>query len=178
MVGKLCLVSTNKSPLISGFLESAHQCPTWGIIAAGQANARTAETESPEQSRRPGETGSRFCPLRFGGLMTILKIRGLLWRTIPTLGALVVRDGYMISLTRLNKVRVVINSDLIKFIEDTPDTVVTLVSGEKLVVAETVEEVVEKILRFRRQLMHWPESPRPLGAITSAHAENSEHTEE
>jgi flagellar protein FlbD len=73
---------------------------------------------------------------------------------------------------------VVINSDLIKFIEDTPDTVVTLVSGEKLVVAETVEEVVEKILRFRRQLMHWPESPRPLSTITSAHAENCEHTEE
>jgi flagellar protein FlbD len=84
----------------------------------------------------------------------------------------------MISLTRLNKVRVVINSDLIKFIEDTPDTVVTLVSGEKLVVAETVEEVVEKILRFRRQLMHWSEGPRPLGTITSAHAENGKHTEE
>jgi flagellar protein FlbD len=84
----------------------------------------------------------------------------------------------MIYLTRLNKVRVVINSDLIKFIEDTPDTVVTLVSGEKLVVAETVEEVVEKIVGFRRQLMHWPESPRPLGTITSAHAENIEHTEE
>jgi len=84
----------------------------------------------------------------------------------------------MISLTRLNKVRVVINSDLIKFIEDTPDTVVTLVSGEKLVVAETVEEVVEKILTFRRQLMHFAEGPRPLDTITSAHAENSAHTEE
>jgi len=84
----------------------------------------------------------------------------------------------MIYLTRLNKVRVVINSDLIKFIEDTPDTVVTLVSGEKLVVMETVEEVVEKIVGFRRQLMHCPEGPSPPGAITSVSAENGEHTEE
>jgi flagellar protein FlbD len=72
---------------------------------------------------------------------------------------------------------VVINSDLIKFVEDTPDTVVTLVSGEKLVVAETVEEVVEKIIRFRRQLMHFPEAPPPPGAITSTSAENGQHTE-
>lgn len=83
----------------------------------------------------------------------------------------------MIYLTRLNKVRVVINSDLIKFVEDTPDTVVTLVSGEKLVVTETVEEVVEKIIRFRRQLMHCLEDPPPPGAITSASADNGEHTE-
>lgn len=48
----------------------------------------------------------------------------------------------MIYLTRLNKRPVVVNSDLIKFVEDTPDTVVTLVSGEKLVVKETVAACV------------------------------------
>ena len=83
----------------------------------------------------------------------------------------------MIYLTRLNKVRVVVNSDLIKFVEDTPDTVVTLVSGEKLVVTETVEEVVEKIIRFRRQLMFYPESPRPPDAMTPAPAEENEDSE-
>ena len=83
----------------------------------------------------------------------------------------------MIYLTRLNKVRVVVNSDLIKFVEETPDTVVTLVSGEKLVVTETVEELVEKIIGFRRHLMCCPEVPRPPDAIAPAPAEDNENTE-
>jgi len=83
----------------------------------------------------------------------------------------------MIYLTRLNKVRVVVNSDLIKFVEETPDTVVTLVSGEKIVVTEAVGEVVEKIIGFRRRLMCCPEGPRPPEAITSAPAEDNENTE-
>jgi len=83
----------------------------------------------------------------------------------------------MIYLTRLNKVRVVVNSDLIKFVEETPDTVVTLVSGEKLVVTETVEEVVEKATAFRRFLMCCPQDPRPPGLPTPAPAEDNENTE-
>ena len=59
----------------------------------------------------------------------------------------------MIYLTRLNKHPVVVNSELVKFVENTPDTVVTLVSGEKIVVSETVEQVVERIVEFRRRLM-------------------------
>ena len=59
----------------------------------------------------------------------------------------------MIQLTRLNNRPLVVNSDLIKFIENTPDTVITLVSGEKIVVLETVAEVMEEILNFRRRIM-------------------------
>jgi flagellar protein FlbD len=59
----------------------------------------------------------------------------------------------MIQLTRLNNRPLVVNSDLIKFIENTPDTVITLVSGEKIVVLETVAEVMEQILNFRRQIV-------------------------
>jgi len=59
----------------------------------------------------------------------------------------------MILLTRLNNRPLVVNSDMIKFIENTPDTVITLVSGEKIVVLETVAEVMDEILTFRRRIV-------------------------
>jgi flagellar protein FlbD len=59
----------------------------------------------------------------------------------------------MILLTRLNNQPLVVNSDMIKFIENTPDTVITLVTGEKIVVLETVAEVMEEILNFRRRIV-------------------------
>ncbi|MGB9490321.1 MAG: flagellar FlbD family protein [Terriglobales bacterium] len=59
----------------------------------------------------------------------------------------------MIQLTRLNNQPFAVNSDLIKFIEKAPDTVVTLTSGEKIVVLETPEIVIEKVVAFRRTLL-------------------------
>jgi len=59
----------------------------------------------------------------------------------------------MILLTRLNNRPLVVNSDMIKFIENTPDTVITLVSGEKIVVLETVGEVMDEIVNFRRRIV-------------------------
>jgi flagellar protein FlbD len=59
----------------------------------------------------------------------------------------------MIPLTRLNGQPLVINSDLIKFIENTPDTVISLVNGEKIVVRETSEQILEKIVQFRRRVL-------------------------
>ena len=59
----------------------------------------------------------------------------------------------MILLTRLNNRTLVVNSDMIKFIENTPDTVITLVSGEKIVVLESVAEVMDAIMRFRARVM-------------------------
>ena len=58
----------------------------------------------------------------------------------------------MIRLTRLNYRPLVVNSELIKFIENAPDTVITLVTGEKIVVRETAEEVMKKILQYRQQV--------------------------
>ena len=58
----------------------------------------------------------------------------------------------MIRLTRLNNRTLVVNSDLIKFIENAPDTVITLVSGEKIVVLESADEVIARIVGFRRRL--------------------------
>ena len=58
----------------------------------------------------------------------------------------------MIRLTRLNNRPLVVNSELIKFIENAPDTVITLVTGEKIVVLETAEEVITRIVEYRRRL--------------------------
>lgn len=59
----------------------------------------------------------------------------------------------MIQLTRLNHKRLIINSDLIEHIETTPDTVLSLTSGQTFVVRESAEEVIERILEFRRSVM-------------------------
>jgi flagellar protein FlbD len=59
----------------------------------------------------------------------------------------------MIQLTRLNNHPLIVNSDLIKFLEKSPDTVLTLVTGEKIVVRETAEEVLNKIIVFRQAIL-------------------------
>jgi flagellar protein FlbD len=59
----------------------------------------------------------------------------------------------MIQLTRLNNSRLAVNSDLIKFVEAAPDTVLTLVTGEKVVVREGVDEVIARVSEFRRSIL-------------------------
>jgi flagellar protein FlbD len=56
----------------------------------------------------------------------------------------------MINLTRINRVPLVLNSDLIEYIEKTPDTVVSLTNGLKLLVLESPEEIIGRIIEFRR----------------------------
>ncbi len=58
----------------------------------------------------------------------------------------------MIKLTRLNHVPLIVNSDLIDHIEMTPDTVVTLTSGQKFMVLESAEDIVESVIAFRRSI--------------------------
>jgi uncharacterized protein YlzI (FlbEa/FlbD family) len=59
----------------------------------------------------------------------------------------------MIQLTRLNSTPLTVNSDLIKFVEQAPDTVITLITGEKIVVRESTPEVLEKVVEFRRSVL-------------------------
>jgi flagellar protein FlbD len=59
----------------------------------------------------------------------------------------------MIQLTRLNNSALVVNSDLIKFVEQAPDTVITLLNGEKIVVRESAEEVMARVVRFRQRVL-------------------------
>ncbi|WP_420237282.1 flagellar FlbD family protein [Telmatobacter bradus] len=81
----------------------------------------------------------------------------------------------MIELTRLNGSPMMINSDLIKTAESSPDTMLTLINGEKLIVREDTATVIEKILEYRARLLaevarRMPD-PAPLvrlAAISSA----------
>lgn len=83
----------------------------------------------------------------------------------------------MIDLTRLNNQKLSLNADLIEYVEQAPDTVITLVTGEKLVVRESAEQVIQKVIAFRRmlltQLNKQPVTEHGMEAETSTDPENS-----
>jgi len=56
----------------------------------------------------------------------------------------------MIRLTKINSVPIVLNADLIEFIEETPDTVITLTNNDRLVVRESMNEIIAKVVDYRR----------------------------
>ncbi|MFY9643824.1 MAG: flagellar FlbD family protein [Terriglobales bacterium] len=60
----------------------------------------------------------------------------------------------MIRLTRLNRQQIILNADLIKFVENNPDTVITLVNGDKILVHETADQVVSLVVAFRRDILN------------------------
>ena len=72
----------------------------------------------------------------------------------------------MIWLTRLNRVPLVLNSDMIEHIEATPDTVITLSNGQIWRVRESAEEVVQRIVDFRRRIYS------PDGAAVELHVDS------
>ncbi|WP_348270018.1 flagellar FlbD family protein [Edaphobacter paludis] len=76
----------------------------------------------------------------------------------------------MIELTRLNGSRLIVNCDLIKYAESAPDTVLTLITGEKLVVLEPSIEISRRTLDYRARILAaaWPEAAASLSA-KSAH---------
>lgn len=59
----------------------------------------------------------------------------------------------MIHLTRLNGIPILLNSDLIKTAEASPDTMLTLINGEKLIVRESCEEITGRVLEYRARLL-------------------------
>lgn len=58
----------------------------------------------------------------------------------------------MISVTRLNDSVLYINPDLIEFIEETPNTVVSFSTGRKVVVREPIDEIIDKIIAFKNKI--------------------------
>ena len=66
----------------------------------------------------------------------------------------------MVHLTRLNHAPLVLNSDLIEHIDITPDTVITLTTGQILRVRETAVEVIQRIMEYRRRIFG-PEAEMP-----------------
>jgi len=62
----------------------------------------------------------------------------------------------VIRLTRLNGRAFLLNADLIKFMEETPDTVITLVNGERFLVTETSDEIVDRVVDYGKRLRAFP----------------------
>ena len=62
----------------------------------------------------------------------------------------------MIKLSRLNGQAFFLNSDLIRTVESTPDTVITLTTGEKILVKEPVESVLQETLNYRKRIVQEP----------------------
>ncbi|MEM9660720.1 MAG: flagellar FlbD family protein [Planctomycetota bacterium] len=58
----------------------------------------------------------------------------------------------MINLTKLNGTEFVVNAELIKTIESTPDTIITLLNGDRLMVRESSRDVVERAIDYGRRL--------------------------
>ena len=56
----------------------------------------------------------------------------------------------MIYVTRLNHTSVVLNCELIEYVETTPDTVISLTTGQKLMVIEPADEIVARVVQYRR----------------------------
>jgi flagellar protein FlbD len=71
----------------------------------------------------------------------------------------------MIRVTRLNSAPMILNSDLIEHIDETPDTVIALTTGQSLRVRETAEEVVSRIIDFRRNIQSQSSSPLALTTL-------------
>lgn len=62
----------------------------------------------------------------------------------------------MIVVHRLNGKEFMVNSDLIKYVEATPDTVLTLVDNEKIMVKESVNYIVESVLKYKQDIYKFP----------------------
>lgn len=58
----------------------------------------------------------------------------------------------MIKVTRINDSILYINPDLIEFLEETPDTVISMTTGKKLLVLEAIPEIQERILAYKKEI--------------------------
>ena len=58
----------------------------------------------------------------------------------------------MIVLTKLNDTEIVINCDYIEIMQETPDTTITLTTGRKIIVKEAVDDIIDKIIKYKKSL--------------------------
>jgi flagellar protein FlbD len=57
----------------------------------------------------------------------------------------------MIKVTRLNDSELVINADLIEFVEAIPESIISLTTGKKIMVQETVDDIIDRVAEFKRR---------------------------
>ena len=74
----------------------------------------------------------------------------------------------MIHLTRLNRTPLFLNSDLIEHLQSTPDTVITLTSGHNFMVLESPQEIISRIVQYRRRIQSDLPTVRSLAPVNEA----------
>lgn len=62
----------------------------------------------------------------------------------------------MISVTKINRTKLLLNADLIETVISSPDTIIQLTTGKSIIVLESPEEIRDKVIEFRRQILHSP----------------------
>ena len=67
-------------------------------------------------------------------------------------------SGIMIELTRLNGTTFALNCELIETVEETPDTVISTTTNKKFVVTESIEEIVEKVVKYKNRVTFYEKS--------------------
>jgi len=58
----------------------------------------------------------------------------------------------MIKVEKINGRDLIINAELIEFIEKTPDTIISMNTGKKIIVKDTCEELIKKVIEYRREI--------------------------
>ncbi len=58
----------------------------------------------------------------------------------------------MIELTKLNDMKFIVNAEIIEFVEETPDTVISLTTGKKILVKESGQEVIDAVVSYKRSI--------------------------
>lgn len=58
----------------------------------------------------------------------------------------------MIQVTKLDDRSIIVNADLIRYVEKTPDTMISLTSGDRLIVKESAEEIVRRVVAYARSI--------------------------
>ncbi len=67
-------------------------------------------------------------------------------------GIFVEREKHMVELTRLSDVKFTINAEIIEMVEETPDTVITLTTGKKVIVKESRSEVTNLVIAYKKAI--------------------------
>lgn len=58
----------------------------------------------------------------------------------------------MITISKLNGREITLNSDLIETIESLPDTTITMTTGKKIIVTESIDEIIDRIIKYKNKI--------------------------
>lgn len=60
----------------------------------------------------------------------------------------------MIEITKMNGTKITVNADMIEIVEETPDTVITLSTGKKIIAKESRQEIKNLVILYRKEVFH------------------------